>query len=262
MIGRVLVLLGPLTVVAGIWRGSSGLVAVGGLWFLLAFAILRNSYRLKAAVDERKKLKESTGTEPPGPIVSMSSFLLSTATLLLAGVPAIVVGAGRIGIADADADWRWLPLVGGIVITGIALLSALLFLLATGITTAVGPPPTIPAEIVIVSMKQTGTYINEMPRIEFVLDVTPETGAPYQVTKKATVPFTAIGSLAPGKGFKAKVAGAEEPTSMEIDWDSPLQDPSADSLDDRLRRLDDLKAQGLVTDAEYDTQRQRLLDSL
>ena len=118
---------------------------------------------------------------------------------------------------------------------------------------------TTPAwKIVVVDNAST----DATPRIEFVLDVKPETGAPYQVTKKATVPFTAIGSLAPGKGFQAKVAGAEEPTSMEIDWDSPLQDPSADSLDDRLRRLDDLKAQGLVTETEYDTQRRRLLDSL
>ena len=120
----------------------------------------------------------------------------------------------------------------------------------------------MPARIVVVSSKQTGTYINEMPRVEFVLDVTPQGAARYQVTKRATVPFTALGAIQPGDGFEALVVGPQDPTNMEIDWSSPIPSAQAGSLSDRLRELDDLRTQGLITDAEHATQRQRILDSL
>jgi hypothetical protein len=222
VLATILVVLGPVTLVLGAWRGSPGLTAIGGAWFLLAFPYGWHSRRMRAEVAQRTSARE--GSAAPGAPVRMVTFLRGTALALLAGVPAVLVGIARIGIADEDADWRWLPLVGGGAITALAVLAALMFLLSSGVLAVAGPPPTIPAELVIVSMEQTGTYVNHQPRVEFVFDVHPEGGPPYRVTKRATVPLLSLGSLGVGRGFRARVAGPEHPTDMDIDWDAPLAD--------------------------------------
>lgn len=105
--------------------------------------------------------------------------------------------------------------------------------------------------------------INDMPRIEFVLDVTPEGAATYRVTTKATVPFTALGVIQPGDGFAARVVGEHDPTRMDIDWDAPIRaHRGPGSLAERLRHLDDLHAQGVIGADEHEQQRRRLLDTL
>jgi hypothetical protein len=220
MVARVLLVLGPGTLLVGAWRGSVGLTAIGGAWFLLAFACGWHGRRLRAELAGRRP---SSGQPAEARLpVSTLTFVRGTVLVLLAGVPAIAVGGWRIGIDRGDADWRWLPLVGGAALTASAVVAALLVLLGAGVLAVAGPPPTIPAEVVIVSMKQTGSYVNNQPRVEFVLDVRPAGGAPYRVTKKATVPLLALGSLGIGRGFKAVVAGPGEPTDMEIHWDAPL----------------------------------------
>jgi hypothetical protein len=224
VVARILLVLGPCTLVVGAWRGSAGLAAVGGAWFLLSFACGWHGRRLRAELAEHRAEHRTTTTRPApaGPPVSMRTFVRGTALVLLAGLPAVAVGGWRLGIDRGDAEWRWLPLVGGGALTAMAVVAALMFLLGAGVLAAAGPPPTIPAEVVIVSMKQTGTYVNNQPRVEFVLDVRPQSGATYRVTKKATVPLLALGSLGVGRGFNALVAGPDEPTDMDIDWDSPL----------------------------------------
>jgi hypothetical protein len=50
---------------------------------------------------------------------------------------------------------------------------------------------------------------------------------------------------------------------MNIDWDAPLpSEAAADSVPHRLRALERLKDEGLITAEEYDAQRRRVLDSL
>jgi hypothetical protein len=220
VVARILLVLGPCTLVVGAWRGSAGLVAVGGAWFLLSFACGWHGRRLRAELAGHR----ATPAQPAatGQPVSMRTFVRGTVLVLLAGLPAVAVGGWRIGIDRGDADWRWLPLVAGGALTAMAVVAALMFLLGAGVLAVAGPPPTIPAEVVIVSMKQTGTYVNNQPRVEFVLDVRPDGGSTYRVTKKATVPLLALGSLGIGRGFKALVAGPGEPTDMDIDWDAPL----------------------------------------
>jgi len=39
-------------------------------------------------------------------------------------------------------------------------------------------------------------------------------------------------------------------------------DPVVASIEDRLRRLDELRAKGLLSDQEFDTRRQKILDEL
>lgn len=248
---KVLFVAGPVAMVLGVWRSSLGLTVVGLLWFVLSFACHRHGRTLRAAMKEK--------SDPSGVTVPM--VVTGAVLYLCAGVPAIVVGLTQWEISDPDL--RWIPIVIGGAVTALALLSTGLYLLGSGLQAVVGEPPTVPATIAVVSSRQTGTYINEMPRIEFVLDVTPEGGTTYQVTKKATVPFTAIGAIQPGCGFRAKVVGPEDPTNMEIDWESPVGAATpTEPLADRLKELDTLRDQGLVTEAEHAEQRRRLLDSL
>lgn len=253
-----LFVLGPVAMLAGVWRSSIGLTVVGAVWFVLAFACEQHRTRAQAALDAAKASAEAGGSAKPE--ISTATFLRGTALFLLAGVPALVIGLT--GWQIDEAEWRWLPLVVGAIITALAVISALLFLLGSGISAVVGEPPTVPARIVVVSSKQTGVYVNEMPRLEFVLDVTPQGAATYRVTKRATVPFTALGAIQPGEGFEALVVGPEDPTNMEIDWSSPIPSARAGSPSDRLRELDDLRSQGLITDDEHAAQRQRILDAI
>jgi len=119
-----------------------------------------------------------------------------------------------------------------------------------------------PGTMTIRSMRETGTYINERPRIEFELTVEPDGLPAYELTKKATVPHTALGSLRVGDGFRAKV-DPEKPESIEIDWGSPIRGgDGADDTADRLDRLEVLRREGAITAEEYDRQRQRILDAI
>lgn len=251
MIAKVLLVLGPLTLGLGLWRPSDGFAVVGGVWIVAGVAAAWYARRAQAAIDAAPAASKT---------VSAGNFLIGTAVLLLGGVPALLIGITEWEISDAG--WRWLPLVVGGVLTGVAVLSGLMYLLGAGVEAAAGPAPTIPGAIVIEGMEQTGVYVNNKPRIAFRLLVRPDEGAEYRVTKKATVPFTAVGGLAIGKGFRATVAGPEDPTNMDIDWSAPVAAEPVEGLSDRLAELEDLRSKGLVSQAEYDAQRRRLLDSL
>lgn len=249
MITKALFVLGPVTLILGLLQSSTGLIVTGAWWLVLAPAFARYRAGAQAARDS------GATTVPAG------MALTGTALLLAAGLPALSIGLTQWRISGQV--WPWLPLIVGAALTALAVITTAMYFLGSGIIAVVGEPPTVPARIVVVSSRQTGTYINEMPRIEFVLDVTPEGGDTYRVTKKATVPFTALGSIQPGGGFDAKVVGPDDPTNMEIEWSSPLEGPApAGSVEDRLRELGALRDQGLVSAEEYESQRQRLLDSI
>jgi hypothetical protein len=67
-----------------------------------------------------------------------------------------------------------------------------------------------------------------------------------------------------GDGFRAKVAGPDKPTAMEIDWASPVSGggSSSEDLSARLDELERLHRDARITDAEYQAQRERILGSL
>src|SRR5690348_9194371 len=162
--------------------------------------------------------------EKKAAVLDRRTFTINTALFIALGVPSLLVGILELGIDSDDKNWRWLPIVVGAYALFIGVIGAFLYLAGSAIESAAGPAPTIPATLRIKAVKETGTYINERPRLEFVFQVEPEASsgvAAYEVAKKATVPFTAMGSVKVGDGFRAKVAGPEHPTSMEIAWDQP-----------------------------------------
>lgn len=274
-----LAVLGAITVGIGIALGVPGLIGIGLFWVPMGLVVRAHGQRLQQA-------REGSGSPgvsvaPAGraaaPAISGRMFALGTLLMLAIGVPSLVVGLAEIGIPADDADWRWLPIAVGGLTTGIAVIGGVMYAAGAGVEAATGGVPETPATLRILSVKETGTFVNERPRLEFVFAVEPEAAsgmAPYEVTKKATVPFTAMGSVRVGDGFEAMVVGPEHPTSMTIDWDSPLPgDAHADAgqapaevdapdVSARLEELERLRREAKVTDEEYQVQRQRILGSL
>jgi len=263
--------LGALTVGIGVALKIPGLIWIGLFWIGMGFPVRVHGRKLQAL-----RAKSSDGSSEPGgpgrvPAVDGRTFALSTLLWAVLGVPSLTVGILELGIPADHEEWRWLPLVVGVFALGIGGIGAVLYLLGTAVG-AVAPGdgrPEVQALVRILAMRETGTYINERPRLEFDFRVEPDaaTGvASYEVTKKATVPFTAMSALHVGNGFRALVAGPESPTSMEILWDQPVprDDPTEPAADvsERLDRLELLYRDGKVTETEYETQRQRILGSL
>lgn len=213
--------LGVITVALGIGLGLPGLIGIG-IWWILLGPVMRQHGK---SLIERQEA--SPDKKPPA---DGRTFAYGALLWALLAVPSLVVGIAELGIDADHAAWKWLPIVVGGLAAGVGGLSATLFLMGTAAQTYVDRVgvPEIPATLWIVSSKETGTYINERPRLEFVFRVEPDAGtgvAPYEVTKKASVPFTALYALRPGDGFRATVVGPEDPTAMEIGWDEPVAAP-------------------------------------
>lgn len=252
--------LGVITAAIGIGLDLPGLICIGVYWALLGPFMRQHGLRL------RELQEASPDKKPP---TDRRTFAYGTVLWALLAVPSLLVGILELGIDAEHAGWRWLPFAVGALAAGIGAVAAVLYLLgsaAQAVASQIGVPEA-PATVRIRSVKETGTFINERPRLEFVLAVEPDaaTGlASYEVTKKATVPFTSLGSLRVGDGFRALVVGPKDPTAMEIHWDQPLEVSGSGPSDvaARLAALDALHTEGKVTESEYAEQRARILDTL
>ncbi|RNL62944.1 hypothetical protein EFK50_14565 [Nocardioides marmoriginsengisoli] len=259
-----LAILGVVATAIGVALSVPGLIGIGAFWVLLGPLMRQHAQRLKgiqAAAPEGK------------PKVDSKTFTQGTLLWLALGIPSLVVGLMKIGIDAEHENWRWLPLGIGIFALVIGVVGSVLYFagsaaLASGERRAAANK--FPATLWISRVRETGSYINNRPRLEFVFRVEPDAGTgvePYAVTKKATVPHTAMGSLKVGDGFRAKVAGPDDPTSMDITWDEPVSAAGADGgeaedVSVRLDRLDQLHRDGKVSDTEYQEQRGRILGTL
>lgn len=266
---------GVVTVGLGVALGIPGLIGIGAFWIPMGLVVRAHGHRLQQArADHAGNDATSVGqvaTEVRA--IDGRTFALGTLLLLAVGLPSLAVGIFEIGIGADDTAWRWLPVAVGALTTGIALVSGLMYAAGAGVAAAVeaGGTPDVPATIWIRSVRETGTFVNERPRLEFVFHVEPDAAsgvAPYEATKKATVPFTAMGSLRVGDGFKALVVGPGKPASMTIDWQSPVgpvapsRPAGSTEVSARLDELDRLRREAKIDDEEYQAQRRRILGSL
>ena len=214
--------LGVITAALGIGLDLPGLIGIGVLWVLLGPVMRQHGKRLQ---EKKEESPDQKFPSDPG------TFAYGTLLWALLGVPSLLVGLLEIGIDAEHAGWRWLPLVVGVLALGFGGVAALLYVIggtAVAVAERIGVPET-PATVWIRSVRETGTFVNERPRMEFVLGVEPEAGtgvAAYEATKKATVPFTALAYLRIGDGFKALVVGPDKPDAMEIHWDQPVPGPA------------------------------------
>jgi hypothetical protein len=79
----------------------------------------------------------------------------------------------------------------------------------------------VPGQASIVSMRQTGVYLNEQPQVELTLQVQTEMHASYQVTVREYVPLMMLGVLSSGRPLPVKVDPAD-PQKLVIEWGSAL----------------------------------------
>lgn len=268
--------LGLVTAVIGVALDIPGLLGIGAFWVVLGPLMRVYGQRIKKLQPPAPPGGPAqAGGKKPQPVIDGRTFAIGTLLWLLLGIPSIAVGVLQVGIPAEDEAWRWLPIVIGGLALGIGVIGAVLYLTGGALQAVggAGSPTETPATIQIRAVRETGTYINDRPRLEFELTVEPDTVTEvpsYQVTKKATVPFTAMGSLRVGDGFRAMVAGPENPTAMDILWDQPVSgapttaaaDPGPTDVSARLAALDRLRRDDLITVEEYEAQRERILGSL
>jgi hypothetical protein len=278
--------LGVVTALIGIVLGIPGLIGIGAFWMLLGPVMRMHGQRIKdlqastpaePTADTTAETTAETGSAERPPTIDARTFTLGTVLWLLLGIPSLAVGVLQLGISGEHENWRWLPIVVGGLALGIGVISAAMYLAGASLQAVadLGPELQIPATLWIRSVRETGTFINERPRLEFELRVEPDSEtelAPYDVTKKATVPFTAMASLRVGDGFRAVVAGPDDPTAMEIRWDEPVPGTAAagahgeparvPDVSARLEELDALHRADQITLEEYEAQRARILGSI
>ncbi|WP_322938554.1 SHOCT domain-containing protein [Nocardioides bizhenqiangii] len=278
--------LGVITALIGIVLGAPGLIGIGAFWMLLGPLMRMYGQRIKdlqASTQAEATSEAAAGTTAEEgsaqrrPSIDGRTFAVGTMLWLLLGIPSLAVGILLLGIGGEDENWRWLPIVVGGLALGIGVISAAMYLAGASLQAVaeLAPETEVPATLWVKSVRETGTFINERPRLEFELRVEPDGATelpPYDVTKKATVPFTAMGSLRVGDGFRALVAGPDNPTAMEIRWDEPVagtttaaahgEPARVPDVSARLEELDALHRADQITADEYEAQRARILGSI
>ncbi len=134
----------------------------------------------------------------------------------------------------------------------------------------------IPGSARLLAIADTGGSLNDHPICELQLEVTVPGRAPYPATVRQPVPRMQAPMLQPGATLAVKV-DPEDPTAVVTDWQGQgdlaaamgaaaaqsaaaaqtPQDPVT-----RLERLQALREKGLLTDAEFEAQKARVLGEI
>jgi hypothetical protein len=118
----------------------------------------------------------------------------------------------------------------------------------------------VAAPAVITAVADTGTTINEHPRVELTIRVEPAGEAPFEVTRKVTVSRVAI----PKPGERLTLFYDPKDRERFTFKISDLTDDPAGSQVDRLQLLETaarLRDQGILTQDEFEAEKQRLMGS-
>ncbi len=221
----ILAVLGLATLAIGVVLPAPGLTAAGALWLVLGLAAFLNNRRVTAKRADNQA-RTAAGELVTDPAVTGRTLILGVGLLLAIGVPSLAIGIFRLGIESADSEWRWLPMLVGAMALVLAVVAVVLS--ATGVRAlASAGGVSLPARVTIHSMRETGTRVNGMPRIEFDLLVEPDGLTSFEATHRIVVPFTALGAIGVGAGFRATVAGTDESAPIQVAWDQPVTDASS-----------------------------------
>lgn len=178
--------------------------------------------------------------------------------------------------------WPTASIIAGSVL---ALLSVLGLLLYAG--SSVERAATLPATVTIVTYRDSGlTNSSARPVARFTLAVTAQGHPGYRSEISAIIPPLAVPNVRAGARFPALAAGPATPDAVIVDWSKPLDAPLsvADRQEGmtsfagstmttpagaitptsaaRLRELDALAEQNLISSAEYEEQRSRILGDI
>ena len=128
----------------------------------------------------------------------------------------------------------------------------------------------------LLAIADTGGTLNEHPICELQLEVTVPGRAPYTTTVRQPVPRMQAPMLQPGATMAVKV-DPDDPSAVVTDWEglaglsasmsaSAAQTAAAAQTPQdpvtRLERLQALRDKGLLTDAEFEAQKARVLGDI
>lgn len=199
-----LAILGVVTALVGVLVGVDGLLLTGGVWVVIGSL-------LWVFVTRRQ--------DTPNRAPHMVGFVF----MLVLGIASLAIGIAGIGFED-HGTWRILPLAMGafaLVIGPLGLLAGAGGAGRVAVAEQRGET-VLDARVIVEAKRQTGSYVNEQPRIELDLLVEPEGAETYRMTRKVTVPHSALGDLRVGEGFAARVVPGDD-KALEIDWDAPIR---------------------------------------
>ncbi len=118
------------------------------------------------------------------------------------------------------------------------------------------------AQAVVIGVEDTGTTVNNSPRVRIRLRVEPEGEEPFEVERKLLVSRVAF----PRRGERVEVFydpdDHERFTFRNDDLaDDPVGGAAAEpSRLDELAKLGELRATGVLTEAEFEAEKRRILD--
>ena len=134
------------------------------------------------------------------------------------------------------------------------------------------PGPIIEARAIVTGIEDTGTTVNGNPRVRLTLQVQPEGGEPWELTQKVNV--SRIHVPKPGDPFTVKYyankpdgarlqrrteAELAEAAGVGANGSSPA--PAVDPLE-RLRKLNELRESGALTEDEFEQQKAKILAAM
>ncbi|WP_378264000.1 DUF3592 domain-containing protein [Amycolatopsis pigmentata] len=199
---------------------------------------------------ERRRVPIAVGTVVGG---------LETAVRTLVGLLLITIGAVMLsfGFDSRFALWitGFVPLFGGFVLLVLGGMVAdarqRSRLMATGLA----------GTGTVITFRDTGMTVNDNPRVEFDLRVTPADGSPdFRATTRKTVSRLELPYAGqelsvrydPDDRTKIVIAGPAEPAER------PVTEPETTGTLEDLNRLFRLKQSGAITEDEYQTLKKRI----
>jgi len=283
IIGYVLLIGGIGLLAAGLLLPVTALAAVGGLWCLAGIANTALSRRARSRAGGSAGTSERISADDLVDPAARARMYRSTdgapaRGLIALACAGVAIGAGVWGPGfDSAADpWRITMIVSGAVVGFLCLIGLLVYA-----SSGVERSAVIPATVEILGIKETPLHGGgSLPYIRFVLGVYGEGLPYYEATVQQPIPVLAVPKLAVGAQFSAMVAGPAKPNNVIVDWLRPIASPAAQPADaaqtpastpahspanepaTRLRELDSLQQQGLISADEYRAQRGRILDGI
>jgi hypothetical protein len=132
------------------------------------------------------------------------------------------------------------------------------------------PEPVIEAVGIVTQVQDTGATVNDNPRVKLSLNVRPEGAAAFDVTKKVTISRVNLPRI--GDPIRVKYFASDPEASLKVQRrtpedlaaaaaPAPAPAPAVTATDplDQISKLNELRQAGALSDAEFETEKAKIL---